>query len=151
MAGTATALGLISASITIAEVIKRKLRTVFSQCVPAADASQFERYVAALRTLGKDHKVELLMTAVLENVQDLANNSSGRAAAGDQLERLKAAIDALAALDQSVPDDMLESQPGARNLHTGRVDIKSAEGSAKQYNAKDSTKQYTATTMTISG
>ncbi|RYC66034.1 hypothetical protein CHU98_g134 [Xylaria longipes] len=94
-----------------------ELEAIFQKCLPHDDASRFDRYVAALRTLGKGHKVELLMKALLENVQDLANNQAIRSATTDQISALVEAVEAVGALEPSVSDDLIEPTSNATRNH----------------------------------
>ncbi|KAH6697283.1 hypothetical protein F5X68DRAFT_3637 [Plectosphaerella plurivora] len=141
----------ISKTLEETRVKLEKLREILDRCVPPADASPFERYVAALRTLGKDHKVETLMTAVLERVQDLANHHAVKGATREQIDRLQEAIEAMSKSPPSAPDDLIEAPSAIMNVHSGSGDIYSAEGTATQNNLKDNARQFNATNMTISG
>lgn len=129
-----------------------KLENIFQECVPPADASTFDRYLAALRSLGKGHKVEVLMKGLLENVQNLANNNAIKAATGEQIAKLAEAIEAVSAMEPSVPDEMIKTPTvTGRNVHTGTGDLYAADGNAKQFNAKGNAKQFHATTMSFGG
>ncbi|KAK7968784.1 hypothetical protein PG988_007857 [Apiospora saccharicola] len=128
----------------------RKLETIFNKCIPTEDSSRFERYILALRTLGKDHKVEKLMKSLLETSQDIVNHHSIRAATADQVDRLGKALKDISALEPSVPDNVIEDPNiSARNVHTGSGDLNTASGNARQFNARDNARHYHASTITI--
>lgn len=127
----------------------KKLEVIFEKCIPGEDTSRFERYVKALRGLSKGDKVELLMKALLEGMQDVVNNF-GVTAAEEHMGKLTEAIETLSNMKPSVEDDIIE--PGAKtaqNLHSGTGDMYNASGGATQLNAKGNARQYQATTMSF--
>ncbi|EUC46494.1 hypothetical protein COCMIDRAFT_92708 [Bipolaris oryzae ATCC 44560] len=125
-----------------------QLKVIFEKCIPVEGASRYARYVAALRTLGKEHKVEVLMKDLLGAVQDIANGQTMRTATREQIIKLSEALDAVLAVEPSVPDEFIEGASAAsRNVHMGQGDMYSADGQAEQFNAKDNARQYKAETM----
>jgi translation initiation factor 2 beta subunit (eIF-2beta)/eIF-5 len=140
----------IKSNVERAKVKAEQLDTIFEKCVPSADASRYDRYVAALRTLGKGHKVEILMKELLESVQDIANQRAIRAVTEEHITKLVEAIENVSAIEPSVSDETIDGSGGiGKYVHTGPGDLYSAEGHAEQYNAKDNARQYRAQTMTF--
>ncbi|OAL48442.1 SesA protein [Pyrenochaeta sp. DS3sAY3a] len=139
----------IKSSVERAKVKAEQLDTIFEKCVPSADSSRYDRYVAALRTLGKGHKVEILMKELLESVQDIANHRAITAVTAEHITKLVEAINNVSAIEPSVSDETIDGSGIGKYVHTGTGDLYSAEGHAEQYNAKDNARQYRAETMTF--
>jgi hypothetical protein len=69
-----------------------QLQKIFKDVVPQEDALRMERYVLAIRTLGKGNAVESLMKGILEDVQLLTDNCVAGLATGT-ITALRAAIE----------------------------------------------------------
>lgn len=140
----------IQGNVERARLKAEQLDTIFQKCVPSEDASRFDRYVGALRTLGKGHKVEILMKELLESVQDIANQRAIRVATEEHIAKLVGAMEDLLSMGPSVSDETIDgSGVSGRIIHTGTGDLYSAEGQAQQFNAKDEARQYHAHTMSF--
>ncbi|KAK5056856.1 hypothetical protein LTR84_012388 [Exophiala bonariae] len=83
-----------------------KLSTLLREALAGEDASRFERYQKAIRTIGKGGRVRELMVGILTDIQLLAENRSMGAATEDQFEQLLHAIEDIKKHDPSFPDDI---------------------------------------------
>lgn len=105
-----------------------KLSALFKEVLPGEDASRFERYQKAARTLGKGGRVEELMMGILTDIQLLAENRSMGAATEEQFEQLLSAMEEIKKLDPSLP----EESSSVNVSHTGSGHNLVAAGSATQ-------------------
>jgi hypothetical protein len=97
---------------TIKRVVKacankvQVLQLIFSSVIPDAGASRWERYYRALRTVGKDHRVEKLMKGILEDVGLLADNRCMEKTQ-IEIEANRHAIEDVDAIPPSIEDHLL--------------------------------------------
>ncbi|KAI2793112.1 hypothetical protein POX_b03160 [Penicillium oxalicum] len=100
-----------------------RLEEIFRTVIPSASASRMERYLRAVRTLGKGSLVESLMQGMLRDVQLLAHNRVMKLATDEQLGELARAEDEVSAIPPSLPPQCLRSisnsGPGIQNVNTG--------------------------------
>jgi hypothetical protein len=109
----------------------KKLEDLFRKVIPDDNASRSERYLSAVRTLGKGNEVEKLMKGILEDVQLLAHEHSMKMASNIQLEQITTAVEEVEAIPPSVPNNGLQtslipSQSDNGSIHSGK---NSAQGS----------------------
>ena len=117
-----------------------KLEVLFRKVIPGENASRRERYIAAIKTLGKGNVVEKLMKGMLEDVQLLVGEHSLRVATKDEAEQLAKAIQGVSAIPPSIPESELQehnftanySGSGTQNNAQGEY---IAQGNARQYNS----------------
>ncbi|CZR56191.1 uncharacterized protein PAC_06079 [Phialocephala subalpina] len=122
-----------------------KLDKLFKKVIPPDDASRPERYLKAVRTLGKGGKVEILMKGMLEDIQLLASDYGLQAFTKDQIQQIAKALKEVSDIKTSVPDsefrdstittNMLGDVHGTQNINNVEGDQYLATGSAKMYNA----------------
>jgi len=99
------------------------LQKIFEAVLPSDGASWLERYRKALKTVlpGKERKVEELMEEILEKLQLLHTNGFFKASA--KMDELKAALEDLASVSPSLPDEdgtgYMHSGSGSLNVNTG--------------------------------
>jgi hypothetical protein len=126
------------------------LDKLFRKVIPPGDASRPERYLKAVRTLGKGGKVETLMMGMLEDTQLLASDYGLQAFTKDQIEQIAKALKEVSDIKISVPDSEFYDSTTTTNIlgdvH-GTQNINNVEGN--QYLATGSAKQYNATTMSF--
>jgi hypothetical protein len=133
--------------ITQCEQKAEKLGKLFKKVVPSDDASRGERYLMAVRTLGKGGKVESLMKGILQDVQLLADNY-GMRITSDLVKELSNAIEDVSEIQPSVPDIEFQDTTFTNNNYgEGTQTISHVQGD--QYLATGSSKMYNANTMTF--
>ncbi|KAI9742898.1 MAG: hypothetical protein M1818_003627 [Claussenomyces sp. TS43310] len=81
----------------------RKLHELFLKVIPTDNASRTERYLSALRVLGKGNQIETLMKGILEDVQLLACEHGMKTATKAQQEQVAKAITEVQAIPPSIP------------------------------------------------
>lgn len=123
-----------------------KLEAVFQKVIPADGASRVERYLSAVRTLGKGSRVEILMKGMLEDVQLLAIDHGMTTVADTQRKEVADAIEEVAALHPSIPENAIEGT-GFTSIHSGSGPINQVQGD--QYNNFGSGQIYHAQSMTF--
>ncbi len=82
----------------------QKMKELFDKVIPADSAAKMERYLKAVRTLGKGSRVETLMKGTLEDLQLLAMSKSMIVESDDQKKELSRAIEEVTALPPSLPE-----------------------------------------------
>lgn len=122
----------------------QKLEEIFQKVMPADGASRAERYLSAVKTLGKGSRVENLMKGTLEDVQLLATNSGMMSVTSAQRKEVADAIKEVDALSPSLPEHALE-ETGFTAIHSGSGAINQASGD--QYNNPGSGHIYHAHSM----
>ncbi|VBB80706.1 Putative HET containing-domain vegetative incompatibility protein [Podospora comata] len=81
-----------------------QLDKIFKSVVPQADASRMERYVHAVRTLGKGDTVETLMKGILEDVQLLTSSRVAELPTETSVAAvIREAIEEVSAIPTSLP------------------------------------------------
>ncbi|EPS29816.1 hypothetical protein PDE_04766 [Penicillium oxalicum 114-2] len=114
-----------------------RLEELFRTVIPSASASRMERYLRAVRTLGKGSLVESLMQGMLRDVQLLAHNRVMKLATDEQLGELARAEDEVSAIPPSLPPQCLRSisnyGPGIQNVNTGGGTQNNNNGSGQQF------------------
>jgi hypothetical protein len=121
-----------------------KLDELFKKVIPPGDASRAERYLKAVKTLGKGGKVETLMHGMLQDVQLLASNYGMKTVTTEQIEQITTALKDVSEIKASVPDsefydtafttNMLGDVHGTMNINNVERDQYLATGTAKMYN-----------------
>ena len=122
----------------------KNLEEIFQKVIPADSASRAERYLSAVRTLGKGSRVETLMKGILEVVQLLASKHGMTTVTDTQRKEVAKAIKEVAALPPSLPERANE-ETGFTATHYGSGDINQALGN--QYNNPGSGHIYYANSM----
>ena len=117
----------------------KKLEELFQKVIPADGAFRAERYLSAVRTLGKGSRVETLMKGILEDVQLLAINYSITTVTDTQRKEVAEAIREVAALLPSLLEHAIEGT-GFTAIHSGSGPINQAQGD--QYNNPGSSQIY---------
>jgi hypothetical protein len=118
-----------------------RLEGLFQAVLPADGASRSERYLKAVRTLGKGNRVELLMKGILEDVRLLADNHGMNAITKTEVEQIIAAITEVSALPPSIDEAQdtaftnVNYGPGPQNNYNAQGDQYNNLGGGKQYNA----------------
>ena len=126
----------------------KKLDKLFHKVLPPDNASHSERYLAAVRTLGRGGKVETLMHGMLEDIQLLACDYGMKAITSDQIEQIAKAIKEVSEMQASVPDSEFRDTPVTNNMYgDGTQNINEVQGN--QYLSTGSSNMYNATTMTF--
>lgn len=117
-----------------------KLDGLFRKVIPGDNASRRERYLSAVRTLGKGNEVEKLMKGMLEDVQLLAGEHNMKIASNTQLEKIVKAISDVSAIPTSVPENGFQepsftaNYSGSGNQYNAQGEY-IAQGNARQYNS----------------
>jgi hypothetical protein len=102
----------------------KKLEDLFRKVISDDNASRSES-LSAVRTLGKGNEVEKLMKGILEDVQLLAHEHNMKMASNIQLEQITTAVEEVAAIPPSVPNNGLQtsltpSQSDNGSIHSGK-------------------------------
>ena len=135
------------------EACKKKaerLKELFQKVLPPDDASRTERYLKAVRTLGKGNRVELLMKGMLEDVQLLACDHGMKTVTKTEFEQIAKAITEVSAIPPSVDEHVLHDTPFT-NINQGPGTQNNYQAQKDQYNNPGSGKQYNAKTMNFGG
>lgn len=114
----------------------KKLDDLFQKVIPGDSASRRQRYVSAVRTLGKGNEVEKLMKGILEDVQLLACERDMKIAKVQQ-EQIAKAIAEVSAVPPSVPENeasFTANYSGSGTQYNAQGEY-IAQGSARQYNS----------------
>jgi hypothetical protein len=91
----------------------KKLEKIFRKVLPDENSSRLDRYYRAVRSLGKDGKVELLMRGILDDLSLL----SIQCGIGIRVhaEKINEAIKAMSTTEPSVPDCVFEETTYTNN------------------------------------
>lgn len=118
----------------------KKLEDLFRKVIPGNSASRQERYLLAVRTLGKGNKVEKLMKGILEDIQLLVSEHNIKLTTKAQQEQIARAISEVSAIPSSTLKDGLEEHSLTINslgldaqYNVQRKDI--TQGNAQQANS----------------
>ncbi|KAE8136587.1 hypothetical protein BDV38DRAFT_283799 [Aspergillus pseudotamarii] len=130
------------------EAKAKKLDVLFQKVLPPDGASRAERYLKALRTLGKGNRVELLMKGMLEDVQLLASERGMKTVTTIELDQITNAIREVSALPPSI-DEHLLSDPAFSNINQGPGTQTNYQAQGDQYINPGAGKQYNAQTMSF--
>jgi hypothetical protein len=117
-----------------------KLEVLFRKVIPGEDASRTERYIAAVKTLGKGSVVEKLMKGILEDLQLLAGEHNIRIATKEDMEQIAKAIKDVSALPPLMPENELHERSFTANYSGSGTQYNAqgeyiAQGNARQYNS----------------
>lgn len=124
----------------------QKLDELFKRVIPAEGVSRAERYLLAVRALGKGSRVETLMRGMLEDVQLLAIDHGMVNETESQRRMLGEAIKEVAALSPSLAE-LATEETGFTAIHSGSGAINQAQGD--QYNNPGSGQIYHAQSMSF--
>lgn len=124
----------------------KKLDELFQKVIPADSASRAEKYLLAVRTMGKGSRVETLMKGMLVDVQLFAINHGMTTVTDTQRREVAEAIKEVAALPASIPEQAIEGT-GFTAIHSGSGSIHQAQG--YQYINPGSGQIYHAQSMTF--
>jgi hypothetical protein len=83
-----------------------RLQELFLKVIKKDDPKWYDRYVSALRTLGKGNKVESLMEGILKDIQALACEKLMGTATEAQVQQLEEAIREIADMPPSIADEV---------------------------------------------
>ncbi|KAF2477228.1 SesA protein [Lindgomyces ingoldianus] len=114
-----------------------RLADILEQVAAQSEATRIEKYRLAVRRLGKENTVEVLMTGLLEDVHLLAAHDAVRAVGDDKMDELMAAIKELSRVPPSAPagpvftyqgvgDQMNNTGSGTQNINKGAGQMNSA-------------------------
>ena len=128
------------------ETKAKKLMKLFQAVMPADGSSRKERYLSAVKTLGRGSRVETLMKEMLVDVQHLATERGMASETGRQDNQLRKAIQEVAALPPSL-SEYAADEPVFAASHSGSGDIYQSQGN--QFNNPGSGRIYHANSMTF--
>lgn len=118
-----------------------RLETIFQKVAAKPDASRLQRYYSAVRQMGVENRVEILMRDILKDVQLMAGNHAVQAATEEQLSQVAKAIQRLTDVPSSLPEEKsphtyINKGPGPQNINSGEGRQSNNFGQGKQYNAE---------------
>ncbi|RYO91811.1 hypothetical protein DL764_008236 [Monosporascus ibericus] len=117
---------------------KAKLsESIFKDVAQAPETSRFERYKTAVKRVGKENTIEVLVTGMMNDTCDLANDSAIEAAMKDQVKGLRDAIDKLSTAEPSVP-----KEPWGNSFSNSGSGKQFNNTKGTQYNSTDGGKQF---------
>jgi hypothetical protein len=116
----------------------KKLEDLFCKVIPGENTSRRERYLSAVKTLGKGNKVERLIKGILEDVYLLVSEHNMRVASSTQLEQVATAISEVSSILPSVPENRLQ-EPSFITKYSGSGTQNNAQG---EYVAQGDARQY---------
>ncbi|KAH7176286.1 hypothetical protein EDB81DRAFT_34521 [Dactylonectria macrodidyma] len=99
-------------------------KSIFKAVAQVPETSRFNSYKEAVRQEGKGRTVEALMMGMMNHVCALAENATIRAGMEDQVNGLRGAIEKLANMEDSVPNE----GSGHTFTHFGSGDMLNAPG-----------------------
>jgi hypothetical protein len=123
----------------------KKLQDIFKKALPGPGASTMERYIKAVKMLGKENKVESLMKGILEDIQLLTSHQILFDMTTDQEEQLGKALADVSALEPSIPEQLLQDSAFTNILYGDGSQYNSNAG--HQYINPGSGKQFNAETI----
>lgn len=129
------------------EAKAKELLDIFKQIEDSEDKSAKAFYRKVVLKVGKEHKVESIMDAILKDVQVLASHRVMQSATQVQVEKLQTAIEGMAKVKPSVPDHYFDAATGKFN-HSGKGDLNIQYGDGGMNNVKGN--MYTAGSMVFS-
>lgn len=132
--------------LTGCEAKAKDLLDIFKQIEDAEGKSVKAIYRTLVLKLGKAHKVEALMDAIMKDVQVLAADRVFQTATQAQVEKLQQAIEELAKMKPSVPDHYFDAATRGFS-HSGEGDLNVQYGDGDMNNVKGD--MYKAQTMTF--
>lgn len=109
----------VKAIIKACESKAEKLRELFQKVAPQEEDSRADRYLKAVRNMGKGGRVEVLMKGILEDVQLLAGNGVMNLASEAQIRALKTAIEEISTLKPSIADEEFPDSSNVFNQYGG--------------------------------
>ncbi|RYP16756.1 hypothetical protein DL765_004933 [Monosporascus sp. GIB2] len=124
-------------SLEACNIKAKLLESIFKDVAQGPEASRLERYITAVRRESKENTAEALVTGMMNDACDLANNSTIEAAMKDQVKGLRDAINELSTMESSVPNELLGDS--FSNSSSGRQ-FNNTKGT--QYNSTDGGKQF---------
>jgi hypothetical protein len=118
----------------------KKLEDLFRKVIPGDNASRRERYLSAVRTLGKGNEVEKLMKGMLEDVQLLVCEHNMKIATKVQLEQVSKAISEVSDIPLSAPENGFQESSFTANYSGSGAQYNAqgeyiAQGNARQFNS----------------
>lgn len=122
----------------------KKLDDLFRKVIPGDGASRRERYISAVKTLGKGNEVEKLIKGMLEDIQLLACEHGLKIATKAQQELIAKAITEVSAVPLSVPEDapsFTANYSGSGTQYNAQGEY-IAQGSARQFNSAGGTMNF---------
>jgi len=126
----------------------KKLDELFHKVIPANGASRAERYLLAVRTLGKGSRVETLMKGILEDIQLLVIDRGIATVTDAQRKEVAKAIEEVSALPPSLPEQAIQ-ETGFTNVNSGDGSQTNYHALGDQYNYAGSGKMYNAQSMSF--
>jgi hypothetical protein len=124
------------------------LRDIFTKVMPDEDGSRWDRYVKAVRTIGKGGRIEDLVREILDNLQLMATDFP-EVASPRSKEQLEKAVQEVSEMDPSLPDGFEDASTfarygsGSQNVNTGGGTQNNNNGTGNQNNG--SGQQYNGT------
>ena len=115
----------------------KKLDDLFHKVIPGDSASRRERYISAIKTLGKGNAVEKLMKGMLEDIQLVACERGMKIATNVQQEQIAKAIAEVSAIPLSVAEDgasFTANYSGSGTQYNAQGEY-IAQGNARQFNS----------------
>jgi hypothetical protein len=129
----------------------KTLDTIFQKVLPPDDASRWDRYISAAKTLGKGGRVETLMKGLLDDVLLLASKHGMMTATADQVEHLAKAIQDMSSIEPSIPDSELQETTFTNNnFGEGPMTNNNVQGNQKFQANYGTGKQFQAESMSFS-
>ena len=125
----------------------RQLRDIFEDTIPGENAGRTERYMAAVKSIGKGKTVEQLLKSISEDTREMANYHIVRSTHPDLLARLDDLIKELEEIDSSLPEELGKNfynsnYGGQQNISTGDA-RHSGQGDLHSYGGVGTINQYT--------
>lgn len=108
-----------------------KLDNIFQETIPGEHEQWYERYRKVARRLGKGNKVEELMKAITEDVQNLVNYHTVKSTSPELYTKLQELMKEIDGVESSLPDE--EATPQTFNAYGGPQNV--STGDSKQYNS----------------
>lgn len=119
-----------------------RLELIFNQILPQPEDLRKDRYLRALRTLGKGSSVEVLMEGILADCQLLIGLRSLKTVSKDQIAELTTAINHLSTIESSTSKGFEGGMTYTTNFNTGTGTQHISSGIGTQINNFGTGSQY---------
>jgi hypothetical protein len=123
----------ISSTIEACETRAKYLQEIFEKVTSSDTDSRADRYVKAVRTIGKGARVELLLKDILVDLQLIVGNHLVHMISNEEKKALATAVEELLDLEPSAPDGAISGNSNSFIL-SGGGHMLNATGGKNQYN-----------------
>lgn len=122
--------------IKACETRANQLKEIFHKVAPLGEDSRADRYLKAVRTMGKGAGVESLIKGILEDLQLLVGNHLVNMTSGEHIKDLATTIKEISSIEPSIPEGEFPDSGNVFNQY-GSGHMFNATGGKNLYNLGD--------------